>query len=101
MVNVVSFSELAPVLAAVLGPMLAFVVVSMRYQHLDAIKTRELISASEKETRRLLGAELAEIRSDLSDARERLARIEGRFGIGAPLSRDEANESDEGAAGGE
>ena len=38
-------SDLAPILAAVLGPMLVFVVASMRYQHLDSTKTRDLIEA--------------------------------------------------------
>lgn len=48
-----SLIELGPVIAAVLGPMLAFVVVSMRYQHVDGRKTRELIAASKEETRKL------------------------------------------------
>ena len=121
----ISLVDLGPVIAAVLGPMLAFVVVSMRYQHNDGMKTRELIASSEKETRELiasseketrdliassstemleratemferLGAELTEHKRDtkegfrqvtvsLADARERLARIEGHLGIGAPL----------------
>ena len=85
--NAVSLAQLGPIIAAILGPMLAFVVVSMRYQHLEAVKTRELISNSERETRR-----------DLADARERLARIEGHFGIGAPPPQDEADESNEGGA---
>ena len=110
----ISLVDLGPVIAAVLGPMLAFVVVSMRYQHNDGMKTRDLIASSEKETRDLiassstemleratemferLGAELTEHKRDtkegfrqvtvsLADARERLARIEGHLGIGAPL----------------
>ena len=125
--NAVTLSELGPVIAAVLAPMLAFVVVSMRYQHLDGVKTREAISKSEKETRALisessketremLGAQLAEHKSDtqeslrglaasvrdlgvsLGDARERLARIEGHFGIGAARSQDEAGEDSADAA---
>ena len=54
-------SDLAPILAAVLGPMLVFVVASMRYQHLDSTKTRDLIEknrdlieASSKDNRRLI-----------------------------------------------
>ena len=133
--NAVTLSELGPVIAAVLGPMLAFVVVSMRYQHLDGVKTREmiadsnkemrdlnketrdLISESEKETRDLISEssremrdlnketreELAEHRREtrqgfgelgasLGDARERLARIEGHLGIGAPRPQDEASD---------
>ena len=113
-VDTISLVDLGPVIAAVLGPMLAFVAVSMRYQHVDGTKTRDLITNSEKETRDLIerlnketreearelidgiGAELAEHRHDtqesfrevarsLADARERLARIEGRLGIGVPL----------------
>ena len=82
--DAISLSQLGPIIAAILGPMLAFVVVSMRYQHLEAVKTRELISNSERETRR-----------DLADARERLARIEGHFGIGGAPPTGEAGESNE------
>ena len=82
--DAISLSQLGPIIAAILGPMLAFVVVSMRYQHLEAVKTRELISNSERETRR-----------DLADARERLARIEGHFGISAAPPTGEAGESNE------
>ena len=156
--DTISLIDLGPVIAAVLGPMLAFVAVSMRYQHVDSTKTRELIASSEKETRELIasseettreliasseeatreliasseettreliasseettreliertgretlergrelidgiGTDLVEHKDDtkeslreltrgLTDARERLARIEGRLGIGAPL----------------
>ena len=71
--NAVSLSQLGPIIAAILGPMLAFMVASMRFQHLEAVKTRELISDSERETRR----DLADVRERLADLRERLARIEG------------------------
>ena len=51
-------SDLGPIIAAVLGPMLLFVAASMRYQHVDSIKTRELIAESieraNKENRRLI-----------------------------------------------
>lgn len=123
--NTISLADLGPLIAALLGPMLAFVVASMRYQHVDGNRTRELIAESRKETRELiaasnkeireetreliaeskqetrelikgLSAKLAEHRRDtkegfkevtrsLADARERLARIEGHLGIGAPL----------------
>ena len=129
--NAVTLSELGPILAAVLGPMLAFVVVSMRYQHLDGVKTREaisrletktrdLLSASEKETRDVisesnketrsqLGSQLAEHKREtkdslrdlavsLGDARDRLARIEGHFGIGAAPPPDEPYEDGADAA---
>ena len=114
--EVVSLSDLGPVLAATLGPVLAFAVASMRYQHLDALKTREQIADSERETRELitrsnqetlqeatrqfqqLSAALAEHRREtresfkeittgLGDARERIARIEGNMGIAGPPIR--------------
>ena len=88
-------SDLAPILAAVLGPMLVFVVASMRYQHLDSIKNRDMIEASSKENRRLIvqsnketrdlfRASHAELSGSLADARERLARIEGHLRISPP-----------------
>ena len=39
----ITLVDLAPILAAVVGPMLVFAAATMRYQHLDSIKTRELI----------------------------------------------------------
>ena len=88
-------SDLAPILAAVLGPMLVFVVASMRYQHLDSTKNRGMIEASSKENRRLIvqsnketrdlfRASHAELSGSLADARERLARIEGHLRISPP-----------------
>ena len=51
-------SDLGPIIAAVLGPMLLFVAASMRYQHVDSTKTRELITESieksNKENRKLI-----------------------------------------------
>ena len=51
-------SDLGPIIAAVLGPMLLFVAASMRYQHVDSTKTRELITksveTSSKENRKLI-----------------------------------------------
>ena len=46
----VTLSDLGPIIAAVLGPMLLFVAASMRYQHIDSTKTRSLITESEKAT---------------------------------------------------
>ena len=99
----VTLADLGPIIAAVLGPMLAFIVVSMRYQHQDSVKTRELITSSEKETREwvtgqlaLLGADLKDLSRGLGDARERLARIEGHFGIVDVPPLDEAGEQDSG-----
>ena len=104
--NAIGLSQLGPIIAAIMGPMLAFIVASMRFQHLEAVKTRELISNSEKETRELISNSEKEtrelisnsergIRSELADVRERLARIEGRFGIAAPPPQDETGEAGE------
>ena len=103
--DTVTLADLGPIIAAILGPMLAFIVVSMRYQHQDSVKTRELITSSEKETREWvtgqlapLGADLKDLSRGLSDARERLARIEGHLGIGRVPPPDEAGEPDTNAA---
>lgn len=50
----IALPDLAPILAAVLGPMLLFVAASMRYQHVDSTKTRDLIEESNRENRRLI-----------------------------------------------
>ena len=51
-------SDLGPIIAAVLGPMLILVAASMRYQHLDSTKTRDLtrdlIEKSSKDNRDLI-----------------------------------------------
>ena len=100
--DTVSLADLGPIIAAVLGPVLGFVVVSMRYQHQDSVKTRELISSSEKEIRdwvttQIEGAfdklsnELAEhkqdtrenfkqVREDLKDVREGLKELNRDLG---------------------
>ena len=103
--DTVTLADLGPIIAAILGPMLAFIVVSMRYQHQDSVKTRELITSSEKETREWvtgqlapLGADLKDLGRGLADARERLARIEGHLGIGRVPPQDEAGEPDTNAA---
>lgn len=123
----ISLVDLGPVIAAILGPMLGFVVVLMRYQHLDSVKTRELIERSSRETlekagemiERSLGSlspALAEHKRDtkenfremnrillemnrsLADGRERLARIEGHLGIGVTPPGEPGNASDEAAS---
>ena len=94
--NAISLSQLGPLIAAIMGPMLAFIVASMRFQHQEAVKTRELISESERETRRDLTdvrRDLADVRERLADLRERLARIEGRFNVVAPPPHDETGEA--------
>ena len=111
--DAVTLSDLGPIIAAVLGPMLLFVAASMRYQHIDGTKTRdliaesneknrELIAESNKETRKLIAESNKETRKlieknrdlidknhgelsgSLGDARERLARIEGYLRISPP-----------------
>lgn len=115
-VETVTLLDLGPIIAAILGPMLAFVVVSMRYQHNDSTKTRELISESSKENRELieratdkLSAELADHRQfseqrhqevvrSLGEARERLARIEGHLRIRTPPPHEKETGEESGKA---
>ncbi len=61
METTITFASLAPVIAAVLGPILLFAAATMRYQHLDSSKTRDLIDRNRelseqahKETRDLI-----------------------------------------------
>ena len=104
--DAVTLSDLGPILAAVLGPMLLFVAASMRYQHVDGTRTRELIAESNektrdliaesneknrdlieksnKETRDLIDKNHKELSHSLGDARERLARMEGYLRISPP-----------------
>ena len=95
----VTLSDLGPIIAAVVGPMLVMVVASMRYQHLDSTKTRKLITDSEKATLKLItdsndkNRDLIEASNRenrdlimrnhtvIGDVRERLARIEGHLRI--------------------
>ena len=105
-VDAITLTDLAAVVAAVLGPTLAAVVALSRYQHKDSTETRRLIGEARDETRRLIGEardethhligehrresgdSLKEVVRSLADARERLARIEGHLGIGGS-PRDE------------
>ncbi|MXW96253.1 MAG: hypothetical protein F4110_15390 [Acidimicrobiaceae bacterium] len=93
--NAISLSQLGPIIAAIMGPMLAFVVASMRFQHLEAVRTREPIADSERETRELITNSERGIRGEPADVRERSARIEGRLGIAAPPPQDETGEAGE------
>ncbi len=104
-----TFSQFVPIIAAIIGPMLILIAASMRYQHLESLKTRDLIERSNKENRDLIersnkenrelikeNRDLIErstretrdlievIRAGLADARERLARIEGFLRISPP-----------------
>ena len=87
----IALSDLAPILATMLGPMLVFAVAIMRYQHLDSAKTRELIDrnreasdAAHKETRELIDRNHRELSGSLGDARERLSRVEGYLRASPP-----------------
>ena len=107
--DAITLTDLAAVIGAVLGPVLLFSGAMMRYQHLDSVKTRDLIEESSRENRRLieesnrenrrlieesnrenreliggLRGELREVGRGLGDTRERLARIEGRLRVPPP-----------------
>ena len=73
----VTLLDLGPIIAAILGPMLAFVAVSMRYQHNDSTKTRELtselISESSRENRRLIERASRENRELIERATDKLS----------------------------
>lgn len=70
----VTLLDLGPILAAVLGPMLLFVAASMRYQHVDSTKTRELIveafEQARKESRELTDEAKKENRELIKQNRE-------------------------------
>ena len=88
-VDMTSVIELGPVIATVLGPILAFVVVSMRYQHVDGRKTRELIAASKEETRKLDASSREETRKLDASSREETRKLIERT---AREIRDETRE---------
>ena len=83
--DTVTLTDLGPIIAAVLGPVLGFVVVSMRYQHQDSVKTRDLISSSEKETRKWVTTQVegafnklsAELAGHKQDTRENFKEVRG------------------------
>ena len=56
--EVVTLGDLAPILAAVVGPLLAFALAMMRFQYADSSKTRnlmyELVEESKRENRELV-----------------------------------------------
>ena len=68
-VETVTLLDLGPIIAAILGPMLAFVAVSMRYQHNDTAKTRELIAESSRESRELIAESSRESRELIAESR--------------------------------
>ena len=98
-------------------------VTSIRFQHRDSIQTRELITQAGNDNRKLIEQATAKNRkvieqataklttdfnentsvtqgkldtvvTSLSDARERLARIEGHLGIGLPSKTDPESNGD-------
>ena len=90
--------DLAPIIAAFVVPIVGLTVTLMRYQHIDSTKTRDLIERTAGETAKqfertaretakqfdLLRADISDIGHSLNDARERLARIEGRLDTTRP-----------------
>ena len=68
--DAVTLSDLGPILAAVLGPMLLFVAASMRYQHIDGTRTRELIAESNEKTRDLIAESDKETRKLIEKNRD-------------------------------
>ncbi len=93
--EVVTLSDLAPILAAVIGPMLVMVLALMRYQHVDSTKTRtlmyeligksskenrELIEKSSKENRELIEKYHSELKGELSELKGELKGIVGEIG---------------------
>ncbi|MCY4036441.1 MAG: hypothetical protein OXF64_03170 [bacterium] len=104
--EVLTLGDLAPILAAVIGPIVAVMFAMMRYQHADSIKTRdlmhklveqarqesrELFEKARQESRELieknhseltnsigeLTNSIGELANDLGEVRERLAYVEG------------------------
>ncbi len=85
---------------------------SMRLHHRDNIKTRELIAQASNDNRKLIKQATKKLTTDfdkqtsvtqdkldkvvtsLSDARERLARIEGHLGIELPSKTDPESNGD-------
>ena len=108
--------DLAPIIAAFVVPIVGLTVTLMRYQHLDSTKTRDLIERTAKETAKetakqfertgketakqfdLLRVDIGEIGRSLNDARERLARIEGRLDTIRPQHDGDDGENSRDAA---
>ena len=52
--DTITLVDLGPVIAAILGPMLVIMAASMRNQHVDSTKTRELIDKSNQQNHELI-----------------------------------------------
>ncbi len=92
--EVVTLSDLAPILAAVIGPMLVMVLALMRYQHLDSTKTRTLMYELIEKYHAELKGELKSIAGEIGEIKERLSYIEGHLRLPSPP----ASEGDAGEA---
>ena len=115
--EVVTLSDLAPILAAVVGPLLAFALAMMRYQHVDSAKTRnlmhelvaqssrenrelvekssrenrELVEKSSRENREMVEKSHSELAASLGEVRERLSFIEGYLRQSPPPPSEEGD----------
>ena len=113
-------SQVLVILGSAFGVMFAtlttLLVTSIRLQHRDSlqsrIETRELITRSSDDNRKLIEQATTKLTADfkedtrvtqgkldkvvtsLSDARERLARIEGHLGIGLPSQTEPESNGD-------
>ena len=115
----ITLVDLAAVFGAVLGPILLFMGAMMRYQHIDSVKTRDLIEEASRENRELISEVrrenrelISEVRREnreligevrrenrglarsVGDARERLARIEGHLGVPSPPQIDDGDNAE-------
>ena len=109
-------TQVLTILGAAFGVMFAtlttLLVTSIRFQHRDNIQTRELITQAGNDNRKLIEqatkkltadfdeqtsvtqGKLDKIVTSLSDARERLARIEGHLRIGLQSKTDPESNGD-------
>ncbi len=88
--EVVTLSDLAPILAAVIGPMLVMVLALMRYQHLDSTKTRTFMYELIEKYHAELKGELKSIAVEIGEIKQRLSYIEGHLRLPSPPVSDGA-----------
>ncbi len=67
--NTISIVDLAPVIAAILGPMLVVVAALMRYQHVDSTRTRDLIAKYQQETNNQFARFRLEVQEQFANAK--------------------------------
>lgn len=67
--NTISIVDLAPVIAAILGPMLVVVAALMRYQHVDSTRTRDLIAKYQQENNNQFARFRLEVQEQFANAR--------------------------------